>query len=202
MRETAKTYEEAEKVLRKLQRQVDEVQHPKSNITVRQAIEQWLEVVKLEDTTRERYDDLIRLYVLPTLGDLPAATLDAELLDRFYARLHRCRSLCSGKSDAACAAGRATQRVAHKINYGESPRLLGDFETAATAAMQSAQSSARSSAALLRSAAVAERGEQPTLENTRTSRTSRTGGPGDRAVAVEPVHTRAGPAESASLGRG
>jgi len=61
VREVCKTYAAAEKALTKLQRQVDEDQHPKSDITVRQALEQWLEVVKLEDTTRERYQDLIRL---------------------------------------------------------------------------------------------------------------------------------------------
>ncbi|MDD7942517.1 hypothetical protein PHK61_29305 [Actinomycetospora lutea] len=66
LRKTVGTYAEAEKALTRLQRQVDEDQHPKSEITVRRAVEQWLEVVELEDTTRERYDDLIRLYVLPT----------------------------------------------------------------------------------------------------------------------------------------
>jgi len=91
LRETWPTYAEAEKGMTQLQRQVDEDQHPKSNITLPQAIEQWLDVAALEDTTRERYDDLIRLYILPTFGDLPAAKLDAELLERFYARLHRRR---------------------------------------------------------------------------------------------------------------
>jgi hypothetical protein len=43
-RETVKTYDEAKKAAVKLQRQVDEDQHPKSSITVRQAIEPWLEV--------------------------------------------------------------------------------------------------------------------------------------------------------------
>jgi hypothetical protein len=71
LRETAPTYAEANKILTKLQRQVDEDRHPKSDITVRQAIEQWLGVVDLEQTTRERYDDLIRLYILPTFGHLP-----------------------------------------------------------------------------------------------------------------------------------
>jgi hypothetical protein len=56
--------------------------HPKSAITVGQAIAQWLEVAKLEDTTRERYEDLIRLYITPTFGSLPAAKLDAEMLER------------------------------------------------------------------------------------------------------------------------
>lgn len=88
VRETVETYEAATKVLTRLQQQVDEDQHPKSKITVRQAIDQWMEVAALEDTTRERYECLITLYILPTFGDLPAAKLDAELLERLYARLH------------------------------------------------------------------------------------------------------------------
>lgn len=86
VRETWPTYGEAEKVVTRLQRQVDEDQHPKSNITVRQAIEQWLDVVVLEETTRERYDDPIRLYILPTFGDLRAGKLDAEPLARALLR--------------------------------------------------------------------------------------------------------------------
>ncbi len=93
-----KTYPEAKRLLTRLQNQVDEDRHPKSNITVRQAIAQWLDVAELENTTRERYDDLIRLHILPSLGDVQAAKLDAELLERFYARLHRCRSMCSGRA--------------------------------------------------------------------------------------------------------
>jgi integrase len=55
--------------LTKLQRQVDEDQHPKTKIMVRQAVEQWLDVADVQDTTRERYEDLIRLYILPTFGE-------------------------------------------------------------------------------------------------------------------------------------
>lgn len=60
VRETAKTYATAEVALTKLQRQVDEDQHPKTAITVRQAVTQWLDVAELENTTREHYDDLVR----------------------------------------------------------------------------------------------------------------------------------------------
>jgi integrase len=77
LKETAPTYEAAQVELTKLLRQIDEDQHPKSAITVRQAITQWLDVAELEVTTRERYDDLIRLYILPNLGDLQASKLDA-----------------------------------------------------------------------------------------------------------------------------
>ncbi|GAA4893789.1 hypothetical protein GCM10023203_54990 [Actinomycetospora straminea] len=118
LRETVGTYAEAEKALTRLQRQVDEDQHPKSEITVRRAVEQWLEVVELEDTTRERYDDLIRLYVLPTFGDLSAGRLDAELLERFYARLHRCRVLsCNGKARGGHVCRPLSTSTTRKVHY-------------------------------------------------------------------------------------
>jgi integrase len=115
--ETAASNEAAKRALTKLQRQVDEDRHPKSAITVRQAITQWLEVVELEDTTRERYDDLIRLYILPTLGDMLASKLDAELLERFYARLHRCRELCSGRPRAGHTCRPLSTSTTRKIHY-------------------------------------------------------------------------------------
>ncbi len=98
LKETTKTYAAAKVALTKLQGQVDDEKHPKTNITVAQAIEQWLDVAKLAETTRDRYDDLIRIYILPTFGTLPAAKLDAEILERFYGRLQRCRALCDGRS--------------------------------------------------------------------------------------------------------
>src|ERR671932_380652 len=91
--EPCKSLAEAQVALTKLQRQVDQQQHPKSAITVREALEQWLEVAALEVTTRERYEDLIRLYLVPRLGHLQAG-IDVEMLERFYARLHTCRELC------------------------------------------------------------------------------------------------------------
>jgi hypothetical protein len=71
LKETTKTYAAAEVALTRLQSQVDDEKHPKTNINVAQAIEQWLDVAKLAETTRDRYDDLIRIYILPTFGNLP-----------------------------------------------------------------------------------------------------------------------------------
>ena len=115
--QTAPTYEAAQKAATQLQRQVDEDQPPKSNLTVREAVEQWLEVAALEDTTRERYDDLIRLYVLPTFGHIQAAKLDAELLERFYARLHRCRDMCTGRPRAGHTCRPLSTSTTRKVHY-------------------------------------------------------------------------------------
>jgi integrase len=98
LKKTVPTEAQAQVELTRMQNQVDEQRHPRSSISIGGVIAKWLEVVELEDSTRERYDGLIRLYIAPTFGDLPAAKLDAELLERFYARLRRCNRLCGGNS--------------------------------------------------------------------------------------------------------
>ncbi|MDQ4102727.1 MAG: tyrosine-type recombinase/integrase [Actinomycetota bacterium] len=98
LRKSARTHAEARMELTKLQSQVDEQRHPRSAITVDQVIEKWLDVTELEDTTRQRYQGLIRLYISPIFGSMVAAKLDAELLECFYARLRRCNKLCSERS--------------------------------------------------------------------------------------------------------
>ena len=106
IKRTVQTYAEAKLALTDLQKQVDTNQHPKSAIILAEAIEQWLQVAKLEETTRDRYEDLIRLYITPRLGHLQAGRLDAELLERFYARLHRCRDLCGNRPPGRWAGSR------------------------------------------------------------------------------------------------
>ncbi len=115
-RETTKTYQAAEVAPTRLQNQVDEDRHPKSDPTVRQAIDQWLEVAQLEDTTRDRYDDLIRIYIDPTLGKIKAAKLDAQMLERWYARLQRCRS-CDGRRVSGHACRPLSSSTVRKIHF-------------------------------------------------------------------------------------
>jgi integrase len=74
-------------------------------------------VAALEDTTRERYADLIRLYILPTFGRLQAAKLDAELLERFYARLHHCRDMCTGRPRAGHTCRPLSTSTTRKVHY-------------------------------------------------------------------------------------
>jgi integrase len=96
LRESAPTRKAAQAALSRLQTQVDERRHPRSGVTVGELLEQWTEVARHETSTAERYADLIRVYLLPTFGSMRAGKLDAELLERFYGRLLRCRKLCSG----------------------------------------------------------------------------------------------------------
>jgi integrase len=116
-RKTAMTYAAAEIELTRMQAQVDEDRHPKSDLTVRQAIDQWLEVAELEDTTRDRYDDLIRIYIDPTLGAMKASKLDAQMLERWYARLQRCRSGCDGRRKAGHLCRPLSSSTVRKIHF-------------------------------------------------------------------------------------
>lgn len=98
LRKGADTRAEAQVELTKLLKSVDDQQHPKSAITVGEVISKWLEVAELEDTTRQRYEGLVRLHIRPVFGERNVAKLDAELLERYYARLRRCRKLCAKPS--------------------------------------------------------------------------------------------------------
>jgi integrase len=116
--ETVSTALGAERALTRLQHQVDENRHPKSSITVGRAVEQWLEVAKIEPTTRERYEDIVRLYIAPVFGEMQAAKLDAEMLERLYARLQHCRELCNGRPQAGHTCrplAASTTRKVHQI---------------------------------------------------------------------------------------
>lgn len=117
LRETHKTYAAAEMALTRLQSQVDEDRHPRGDLTVRQAVVQWLEVADLADTTRERYDDLIRLHILPVLGERPADKLDVQVLDRLYARLQQCRELCSGRPTSGHVCRPLSSSTVRKVHY-------------------------------------------------------------------------------------
>jgi integrase len=57
LRETCATHAEAQVALVRLQGDVHAQRHPRSDITVEQALTQWLEVADHEVSTRERYDD-------------------------------------------------------------------------------------------------------------------------------------------------
>jgi hypothetical protein len=56
---------------------------PRRTSRVGQALDQWPEVSQLAETTRDRYEDLIRIHIRPVLGDVRTAKLDAEMLERF-----------------------------------------------------------------------------------------------------------------------
>jgi hypothetical protein len=61
------------------------------------AIDEWLKVHELEETTREGYEAYTRNYINPALGDEPVSKISARVLEQFYAELRRCRTRCDGR---------------------------------------------------------------------------------------------------------
>lgn len=96
---TAHSPAEAEKLRTKLLAQVDENRHPKKNATIGQILDRYMAVNRVDDSTVERYEELIRLYLKPAFGKLKASKLTAEMIELFYARLQRCKEQCEGKRD-------------------------------------------------------------------------------------------------------
>ncbi|MHA6780176.1 tyrosine-type recombinase/integrase [Pseudonocardia saturnea] len=47
----------------------------------------YLELLDVEETTLDRYEQTIRVHIRPLLGHLPLATLDGETLDNLQAIL-------------------------------------------------------------------------------------------------------------------
>ena len=62
LRESTSTRKEAQAALARLQTKVDEKRHPRTNTTMGALLDQWMEVSHHDESTAERYADLIRIY--------------------------------------------------------------------------------------------------------------------------------------------
>lgn len=80
---TASTTDEAEayRILKRLSAQVDEQSHARTKATFRAAMEAWLRVHEIEDTTRESYESYARLYIYPAFGDEPVGQIGPRVLE-------------------------------------------------------------------------------------------------------------------------
>jgi integrase len=88
---------EAERILTRFQAEVDAQRNARTRAVFSLAIEEWLKVHELEDTTREGYEMYARRYINPALGNEAVSAISARLLEQFYAELRRCRGRCGGK---------------------------------------------------------------------------------------------------------
>lgn len=89
---------DAEKARTRLLAQVDERRAPKTRATVNKLMDQYLELIDVELTTRERYEGCIENHIRPLLGKIDISRLDGEVLDNFFRMLRRCRFHCNGRS--------------------------------------------------------------------------------------------------------
>ena len=84
---------EAEKVMRRLASQVDERRHPRTNATLDQLLDRYLETLDVGRTTHAMYTTkYLEKHVRPFVGRLKAGAVGVEVLDSLYAELRRCRT--------------------------------------------------------------------------------------------------------------
>ncbi|MGE3796056.1 MAG: tyrosine recombinase XerC [Dehalococcoidia bacterium] len=91
------TEQEAEKALTRLLNQVDERRSPRTEATVNQLLDRWLEVIDIEKKTRAGYVGKIEKHVRPTIGRLAIGKVRVETIESLYAQLRRCRDHCRGR---------------------------------------------------------------------------------------------------------
>jgi integrase len=96
-RNEQETLREAEKVRTRLVNQVDERRNPRTRATMNQLLDRWLDVIKVEKTTRHGYVGKIDKHIRPTIGALPVGRLDAEVIESLYAQLRTCSERCGGR---------------------------------------------------------------------------------------------------------
>jgi integrase len=85
---------EAQRILTRLQAEVDEQRNARTKATLSTALEAWLRVHEAEENTLECYRGYIRRCIKPHLGHVPVSKVTAQLLEEFYAELRRCRQRC------------------------------------------------------------------------------------------------------------
>ena len=96
----------AEQARDDLIRQVQEGRHPRTNASLQQLLERHLAATQVEPRGRETLRGYLRKHVAPLIGDTPIGSVNAEVLDSFYAELRRCRDHCDGRSPVIhCVAG-------------------------------------------------------------------------------------------------
>ena len=88
---------QAEAVLDRMQREVADRRAPKTDATVDQLLERYLNLFDGSPNTLELYRTHARNHISPLLGHLKVGQLTPETLDSFYAELRRCRAHCTSR---------------------------------------------------------------------------------------------------------
>jgi len=84
-------------------------------LTVAQYLEQWLQGYVVTNTaprTRERYEEIVRVHLIPALGSLQLSALQPEHIERYYAN-----ALESGRRDGKGGLSALTVHKHHRVLY-------------------------------------------------------------------------------------
>jgi integrase len=90
-------WKKAEDKLAEFRTQVNKQRSAESSVSLEYAIDEFMRVSELEDSTRKTYDGYIERTIRPVLGGVAAKKVDARMLESFYTELRRCRTRCDRK---------------------------------------------------------------------------------------------------------
>lgn len=88
---------QAQRILNKFLHQIDERRHPKTNATVNQLLDRYLDQLNVERSTKSTYVVCVNKHIRPLIGTVKAGRVDVEIIDSLHAELRRCREHCRGK---------------------------------------------------------------------------------------------------------
>jgi hypothetical protein len=94
--ETTDNAHEAERIRTRLLAGVDARRNGRTRGTQSVALDTWLNLHEVEETTLESYRGHIERTIRPALGDTPVAAITVQVLETLYAELRRCSRRCRG----------------------------------------------------------------------------------------------------------
>jgi integrase len=89
-----KAEQNAEDALVRLLNEVNEKAHPRTNATVNELLDRYLQLLNVERTTRVSYERNADLHIRPLIGKEKVGRVGGEILDSLYGELRRCRIHC------------------------------------------------------------------------------------------------------------
>ena len=117
------TEREALRVQTRLLNQVDERRSPRTEATVNELLDRWLDVIEVEHKTRVNYIGKIEKHIRPTLGRHSVGKMKAETVEGLYAQLRRCRDHCRGRALFSTAQRASTGATSTRLG-ALAPRTL------------------------------------------------------------------------------
>lgn len=111
------TKKDAQKRLHELLHTLEQGAYVKpSRLTVAQFLDEWLRDYVRTNTaprTAERYEEIVRVHLIPALGSLPLSALQPQHIQRYYAE-----ALASGRRDGKGGLSPRTVHHHHRVLYG------------------------------------------------------------------------------------
>ncbi|MGH3462553.1 MAG: tyrosine-type recombinase/integrase [Kribbellaceae bacterium] len=97
LRESTRDERQVAEIRARLAATVDKQRHASTSVELSYLLDEWIEVHELDDSTRDTYRRYIERTIKPALGREPISKIGPRVLEKFYARLRKCRGQCDGR---------------------------------------------------------------------------------------------------------